>query len=150
MVNYKRGSGNYKSSYINFIIKETDQIVSNSTTLIDDSDLKFTLRASKRYYGFLTVRHISTSVADLKITFKVISGTGYAFYSPVGTNVLSENAFGVESNPAGAGANKIALYYFWLKTGTGGGVLQVSWAQQAAEVSNTKVLEGSSLEVHEA
>ncbi len=151
MATYKRGSGNYKSSYLQMIVKSADETVTSSETMQDDDELRLVLRPNKRYTGFIQLRLISPTAADFDYTFKVISGTVYASHiAGMGSAYLDEVAFGTEySVTATSGNIQLSTIAFYVRVGSGGGTLQFQWAQGTSNGGNTIVKQGSSLVVFE-
>ena len=138
----------FEQSKLRIKTKVAAEIVNNSTTLVDDPDLFIDLKANKRYAGMILGIAFSSTAADMKITFKVISGTVYAFYH---FNMENGNvaAFGTAATKQTSNANETLLIPFWVRTGSGGGTLQFQFAQAVAEVSNTQLLQGSMLIIFE-
>ncbi len=152
MATYKRGSGNYKSSYLNIHVKTADQIVNNSETIVDCTDLVHTLKANTRYSGMILLRLFSATGPDYVHTFKVISGTVYAEFISSGLLAPLGNPtnFATERNEVTDGAAEVMVIYFWLETGSsGGGTIQYQFAQDTATASNTTVKVGSTMVVYE-
>ncbi len=150
MATYKRGSGNYKSSFINVIMKTADQLVNNSETLVNDLHLKFPLKANKRYAGYIMLRLDSPTAADMDITFNDISGAvNDDFVDGIGNNAENGTAFGTERVIATDAAAEVHMIYFWITTASTAGDLQFKFAQTVATVANTFVRSGSMMVVFE-
>ncbi len=148
MVNYSRGSGNYKSSNVHVVILKADETVNNSETLIN-SALNLSLKVNKRYSGFLMLRFVSPSAADMDYTWAAITGATNAGFEVGGGTANDEIALATESTIATSGNNQIIMLSFSLKMGSTAGTLQFKFAQTTATVGNTKVFQGSTLVVFE-
>ncbi len=150
MATYKRGSGNYKSSFINVITKEADQQVTSSETMVDDNKLFFKLGNTRRYSGILFLRLDAEAAPDMDFTFKAITGTSYAEFE-IGTATTAQTpaAFGVEHTLTTSGAIQTLYITFQLRTGSAGGTLQFQFAQGTSDAATTKVKQGSMLMVIE-
>lgn len=130
------------------ILKTADQIIDTQTTLQDVTDLVSKLKPSTRYYVLVAGRMISPAAADMDLSFKAITGTGYAqFRITMGTGALVN--FGTESNSATSGSNESLFLPAWLKTGSAGGTLQLQYAQATSNAGDTKILEGTVMLVYE-
>ncbi len=148
MATYKRGSGNYKSSFMTIITKIATETINSTTTIQDDDELKKVLKANTRYTGLLLLLIDASSVPDLDITFKVISGTVYARFGYV-SGLQPATAFGVESGLQTSGADQFVSVLFAVKTGSGGGTLQFQWAQNVSDAAGTAIKEGSMMILYE-
>jgi len=150
MATYKRGSGNYKSSFINVITKKTTTTIDTDDSLNNDTDLKFALRAQTYYHGYLHLRFNSVAAADIDVTFTDITGaTADEFH--LTSNAVAQNpiAFGTELNIPTDGAVENVIIHFTVKTGSIAADLQFQWAQGTSNGGNTIVYVGSSLVVFE-
>ncbi len=153
MATYKRGSGNYKSSFLQIFIKKTGQDVNNSETLVNCTELAASLKANKVYTGMLQLRISSPTAADLDITFADISGaTGDVFVIGGGSqnSPSTTTSMGAELGVTTSAGNEVILVYFWITVGSTPGTLQLQFAQTVATVGNTTIQAGSSMMVVEA
>jgi len=126
---------------VQFAYKTADQIVNNSTVLVNATDLVLTLKPNTRYGGNICFIVNTSLVADIRMAFAAIAGSVSASWNrnnqvpaPFGTAV---------QNYAGQGDNRINFAPFTLETGAAGGVIQFQFAQNTAEVSDTTLLLGS-------
>ncbi len=151
MVNYKRGSGNYKSSYLQIVIKKASTDVTTETTVQDDSELFLSLKANRYYAGFIYFFLLSPATADIKYTFKAITGTVKAEYtkgfhtSPQGT--LN---FGTNGTNSTDGGSELKVLPFNVQMGATAGILQFQWAQNISDAGQTFCLKGSMIVCYEA
>lgn len=144
--------GNYKSRHkgTQHIIQTTDLTVNNSETLVD-TELEISLRANKQYYGMLQMFVLSTAVADHKIQFVLPSGaTGLKSIGTLSaTTPSTTNAIATVLGLSGNAVNEVYTFTFTLLTSSTVGTIKIQYAQNTAEVSNSKVLKGSYLQIWE-
>lgn len=128
------------------VVKKADETVDTSTTFQDDDELVVALSANKTYYGVLRIFFTSATDADFKYKFTIPSGAtaignGTAI-QPTGSGTMVELATG---HALGSIVNEnIVGINFRVVVGTAGN-LQLQWAQNTSQASNTTVLEGSAL-----
>lgn len=124
-----------------------DQIVSDSDVLVDAARLVIPLAANQilavKFTGFL----IATAVADIKFAFDIPAGcvgrwVGGELRSA--QNLLTA-AIAVTTS---AGTNAICIFNAIVVNGATAGDLQLQFAQNVAEVSNTTLFAGSNLVAH--
>ncbi len=151
MVNYKRGSGNYKSSYLQIVIKKSNEDVTTETTLQDDSELSLPLKANKHYGGVIYFYMLSPASADIKYSIKAITGTINALYSKGFKNTpVSTIAFGTAANNSTDGNTQFQAFPFTIHMGTSAGILQFQWCQNISDAGQTFCLKGSMIVCNEA
>jgi len=133
------------------VVKTTDETVNNSITLQDDDVLKFTPTVCKTYTVFLMGVYCATSVADMKVALSVPACAAAlrleGNWAPSG----SGNALAWTTSDQWNAGGAIRMNANWgrvVMSCTAGDV-NVQWAQQAAEVSDTKMLKGSMIVVYE-
>lgn len=129
--------------------------VNNSTTLVNDSTLKVSIGASRSYWFYGVVLYNTSAVADLKLAFTVPAGAsliwagiGYHLSTAAGVAFNYASGSGTTMSFGGVGANTCC---FILGTGTISatqGDLQLQFAQDTAEATNTVLLSGSWLKVN--
>ena len=130
------------------IVKKADQTINSQIALQDVTDLVHILKPNTRYYVLVSGRMSSPSAADIDLTFKVIAGTVYAeFNVTVGMSDLS--SFGSEVLFNTSGINQSLYVAGWLKTGAGGGTLQLQYTQNVTNVGNTTIFEGAMMAIYE-
>lgn len=130
--------------------KAADETVNNSTTLQNDDDLLFAVAANANYHARLIIRQNSSTVADFKFQFTVPAGAsidGVSFNAGVPTSSpegeyqrFDESQ--VVTVPCNGTNDLMVIDLIIVVAGTAGNV-QFQWAQNTAEVSDTKVLEHS-------
>ncbi len=152
MANYKTGPGNYRSSYLRLVVSQSDQVVNNTTTLIDHDELFMDLRINTTYAFYITLIYDSGTTPDIKMGWTVPSGTSMAWQGlgfGNGQTALFETGIEVP-NGGGAGAPMVISDGGRIITGSTAGFLQMQFAQNVANVSDTKVLQGTVLVVMES
>jgi len=132
--------------------KAATQTINNSTTLTNDTALLIPFPAVAANWGFEGwIGYISTTVADIKFAFAADAAiTGYTF-APValatsagGTSgdVITQGttALGTAIACGGSGGTAGALINGSITTSGVAGTLQLQWAQNTLEATNTQVL----------
>ncbi len=150
MATYKRGSGNYKSSYFKTAVKTADVTLTNDSTVNDDDELKVSLKANTRYSGWVQLAFKAHGTPDLKVTFKAISGSVYAFYmiGSLATAVTRTN-FGTELTINCDNSFQFIIIPFNFLTGSSLQQVVFQWAQATSDANNTIVYQGSTMFVYE-
>ena len=145
------------------VYKTADETVNSSNVYQDDDELSGVALAANTVYAIrLVVRHSGTVVADHKLQLALPAGATWlteadyrctasssAWHPSVGSAAI---AFSTEwtFSPIGASDESVMnITGYVIVAGTAGN-LDVQWAQNTAEASDTKVLEGSYLEYQEA
>ena len=139
----------------NKIVRKTaDETVNNSTTLQNDDELLFAVAANEVWEFELLALINSSAVADIKFQFTGPSGSSIYQFN-VGENAATTDFIsavepgGPVSDVRGQGLAMInAILRGIIVNGATAGNLQVQWAQNTAEVSDTKVLTNSILIGH--
>ncbi len=146
MGNYKRGSGNYKSSYLRTVVKTTDQIVNNSTVVISDTQLKMSYKANKAYHIFLNMHFLGDATADLDHRFThgsaIQAERGVIASTAQSTTLMSTER---KDNAGGLTTERNAIYIGVFESDNENGILQLQWAQNVAVASDTTMKAGSYL-----
>jgi hypothetical protein len=135
--------------------KSATQTVNNSIALVNDTALLINFPAVAASWGFEgTIFYTSTTVADIQFAFAADAAiTAYTFF-PVGlattaTGVTGDATFqvttvlGTGRAVGGASTNAGCLLNGRITTSGVAGVLQLMWAQNTLEATNTQVLAGS-------
>lgn len=140
-------------------IKESDQTVNNSATLVDDAALEFEAEANSVYYVEATLRYSTNATADLKVGWSVPASTtmewgrGHIGSGSSADGFVSAGAGGSGGHVtqadtldfAGAAENLMTQPAGFIVTAGTAGTVTLRWAQQTANASDTKVLKGSFL-----
>jgi len=132
------------------VVKKVDQTVNNSTVLVNDNELFVALSVNKTYGFLLGLRHNSGTVPDLKYTFTVpAAASGALCPAWSGSTGANELVFsGVQVVQTSGNDGWIQTLGHVIMAGTAGN-LQLQWAQNAANASDTDVLQGAYLIVWE-
>ena len=126
------------------IYKTADETVNNSTAFQDDDELAWTLAANTKWVWMLLLLFNSGATPDIKISWTV--GAGAVSYARWGATVNSENTSpGTTEIIQGAAADVTARVYGVFEKDATPGALTLRWAQNTADVSDTKVLKGASI-----
>ncbi len=133
------------------VVKKADEIVNNSTAFQNDDELVVALQANKTYCGILNCIINSSAVADFKYAFTIPSGaSGSKTNSSLSSVVAPASASIIDVDILnGIAADGMFQLYFKIIVTATAGNLQLRWAQNTAEVSDTKVIQGSSLVIWE-
>ncbi len=133
------------------VSKTADETVNNSTTLQDDDHLLFALAANITYDVVLVLLHNSVSTTpDFKIGWSVPASCVMLWAS------ISSNAWGSFGGTALAGegdtktagsvsGNGGAIFKALVRNGANAGNIQLRWAQNTADGSDSKFLKHSHL-----
>ena len=135
---------------VKVVHKSADQIVNNSTTLVNDTHLFFAVGANEVWWFSIFLRTKSGTTPDFK----------WAFTAPDGATITSGACCGVGGSPvnelsgltgfnfSGTGANAVKDWWnIAIIAGTAGNI-QFQWAQNTANASDTKVLANSCIIAH--
>ncbi len=150
MATYKRGSGNYKSSFLTIHNVVSNELVNNTETLANSIYLKQSLKINKFYTGIVLFRVLSPAAADLDITFEDITGATGDSFSIGGTIINSPSNFGSQLTVSTDASTQTFMIRFWIKTGSTAADLQLQFAQNTATVGDTKILAGTMMMVFES
>ncbi len=138
--------------------KNADQSVNNTTTLTNDNTLFVALPATGTFSFELVVLYISSAAADFKVGFTWpagAAGTWFPLGAATGSTGIGDASFNVGNTSGGsmnfggggAGNDLGMLIHGELTMGGTAGNLQFQFAQANLEVSNTTVLDRSSMRV---
>ena len=127
------------------VTKAVDETVNNSETLQDDDEIVLAVQASKTYFGFFTAIFNSSAVADIKMAFVVPSGaTCIRQSSGLGAQVRTfTNNFENATSFSTSATNESFMLILKIVVDTTAGNIQLQFAQNTAEVSDTKMLKGT-------
>lgn len=134
----------------NYIVKASDETVNNSTTIQNDDDFVWALEANKVYELYMHVTFDSNLNSDFKYAFTVPTGGAIRIIGErqyhEGTsydwvNTVTEGGEKTVGTPATTEGTLI--FKGTIINGANAGNLQFQWAQDSAEVFNTKVYANS-------
>lgn len=133
--------------------KSSDQTVTSSTTLVNDSQLKFAVAANETYiFQAWLYTYAADGTPDIKVTFTGPSGStvlwssSQVIFNAGGSTTLTVVAAGGTTADLFVDSNlrAIQLYGTILNSSTAGDV-QLQWAQNTSSANGTSVKAGSSI-----
>ena len=137
------------------IVRKTaeTQVVSNSTTLVNDDALLVGVAANEIVYFLCLTHQLGNSTADFKLTFTVPSGATISWSLPNAHITVADaiqppnfvNASGTTISVGSTTTGRGQLAVGMVHNGATLGNLQLQWAQVTATVVDTKVLTDSFL-----
>lgn len=131
---------------IETVRKTTDEVVNNSSVLQNDDELLFLLPENSVWAVALVFIYDTNGTPAIKVAFDCPAGSDFVVSR---TDIVAVHAScGEEIATGGAGtgdANIIEVQYYGVITTTNSGTLQLQWAQNTANVSDTTVHSGSYL-----
>jgi len=128
------------------VVKKIDQTINNSNTIIDDDEVFLPMLANKVYGYRAHLQFISGVTPDLKVTWTVPAGatgtrnSGALARAPADTQNIT-----TISTDATSGNEQNSDYCGVVRMGGTAGNLQLRWAQNVADASDSKMLAGSYL-----
>lgn len=135
-----------------YAYKSSDETVNNTATLQSDDFLLLDVAASTRYEFELYITYTSNTTPDLKLGWTLPTGASnsyvYQFFDGA-TWVASSGATVPTAGVAigGFGAALPARFQGVITISTTAGTMQIVWAQNTANASNTTIHAGSYLRV---
>jgi hypothetical protein len=143
---------------LSVVRRTTSQTVNNSTTLVDDTQLKLELAASETVYFEAVVRYSGDDTADIKIAFVGPTGATIRWdnYNSIFINtsdvVTVSTGEVIEGNSrsfgcAAASGLRTLNIKGYVQTSTTAGALQMQFAQAAAVAADTTIQFNSVLKV---
>ena len=143
------------------VVKAADQSVTSSTTLVDDDDLAFPIKASEVWAAEFNLFYNGAIGGDLKVAFTVpagatgnwsITGPAVAQSSGVLENTMQNGAkldtFGtaIAVGASGTGqATELAVIKVLVVNSTTAGAVTLQWAQNASDGDPTTIKKNSYL-----
>jgi|SRR6185436_3019827 len=128
--------------------KTSTQTVNNSTTLVNDTELFVAAEASVTYLAEIKIYYNSGTTPDIKFALTVPAGTtgtwgGVGYDTASALLTFGPLSIAVALPFGGLAADKEARLNAVIVTSTTAGTIQVQWAQNTLNASNTNVLAGS-------
>lgn len=128
------------------VIKYSDETVNNSAVLQADNALTFSVGAVQFWAIDLVIFYDSGTTPDIKFGWTVPSGTTMMWsFTDVDGNVVKTQAEEYSRSGLGAGTKALCHIKAVVITGITSGSVTLTWAQNTADASDTKVLRGSYL-----
>ena len=153
---YKQGANDpeWTGVFPTIVLKSSDETVNNSNALQNDDDLLFAIGANEDWIFQFSIFCISGTTPDTKFAITVpaagtflIWGIGQARVTDAAliTYAIAQTVSGTALVIGGIAANLQVVITGAVSNGANAGNVQLQWAQQVANASDTKVLAGSSL-----
>jgi hypothetical protein len=135
--------------------KSSDQSVTSSTVLVDDSALQLTVAANEVWRVDISLLYEADGAADLKLTFSFPTN-GVCYYTAAHNDAAGTNSIDLVRLTAsdattmplagfGAGAPRYQPISVYFINSTNAGTLIFRWTQNASSATATKVLTHSTL-----
>jgi hypothetical protein len=124
-----------------YVRKASDETVSNSTTVQSDDEILFPVGVNETWIFTIFLLYSTSGVADFKHQFSVPSGTAGRHETIGGEAAIASPL------TTGGGASSRSITGV-IRSGSTAGNITLQWAQNTAEVSDTKVLADSVLTAH--
>lgn len=140
------------------IVKPSNEIVNNSAVLQDDDALVVSLAANSKYEVLISLFFSSPANADFKMNiltsqaisciFSISHFTAADAAEALVRNCVGSTAWtgGGAVTSGGSGAGTVCVCYRGLVNTVNACTLKVQWAQGTAQVADTTLLAGSSIE----
>lgn len=130
--------------------KVADETVNNSSVLQNDDELFVPMSANAVYDFFVIIHHNSGGTPDIKFGWTVPSGTtmvwgGYIVNTAGAFTVVANLSQSSTASIGGTGSDSFQMFQGTIVTSSTAGTLQLQWAQDTANASNTIVRAGSYL-----
>lgn len=139
---------------VNLVRKTSDQAVSNSTTLVNATDLSVILAANATYLLKLRASYSASTTGDIKFSWAAPSGAVVQRYvlgpasgttDTTTTTVQMRRRSSTASPAGGDGTGNFSTYQEDISVQTTvGGALQLQFAQNTADPSNSTTLRADS------
>lgn len=127
-------------------VKTANQIVNNSTAFVNDTQLVVPIPTLSTTYAFdLTIAYLASTTSDIKFQFTVPAGAAFSFGgygAATGIAAITGDAnfaWGTTAAFGGSGFDMITTLHGTLVSAGTAGNLQLQWAQNALDASNTTV-----------
>ena len=138
---------------IKTVRKSADQSVTSSTTLVNDTHLKFAVAANETYiFQLWLFVYAADGTPDIKVTCTGPSGStvlwssSQVIFNAAGSTTLtSVNTSGVSADLFVDANNRAIQLYGTIANGATAGDLQFQWAQNTSSANSTTVKAGSSI-----
>jgi len=141
-VDNNSGSGNTFAR----VVKKLDEIVNNSSTLQNDDELLVALDANKLYGFLLTCIYTSAGIADFKWGWSVPAGVTMEWQVVSLVNSAALNQTQTKAlNGLGVTIETMETFSGVIRVGATAGNVNLQWAQNTANASDTTMERGSFL-----
>jgi hypothetical protein len=131
-------------------VKSANQVISSTTTFINDADMRFAVAANSVYEFHVFLRYSSPAGADWKSSFTVPAGA-VAHFQRVGNDGGGTfvgpfdftDASSVTSQGQGAGTSMLANFFGFVDTASTAGNLIFQWSANTSNAGNTTLYQNS-------
>lgn len=138
---------------IKTVRKSADQSVTSSTTLVNDTHLKFAVAANETYiFQLWLYTYAADGTPDIKLTCAgpagstvLWSSSQVIFNAAAATTLTSVNTSGVSADLFVDANNRAIQLYGTIANGGTAGDLQFQWAQNTSSANSTTIKAGSSI-----
>jgi hypothetical protein len=138
---------------IKTVRKSADQSVTSSTTLVNDTHLKFAVAANETYiFQLWLFTYAADGTPDIKVTCAgpagstvLWSSSQVIFNAAAATTLTSVNTSGVSADLFIDANNRAIQLYGTIANGGTAGDLQFQWAQNTSSANSTTTKAGSSI-----
>lgn len=120
-------------------VKASNQVVNNSTVLVNDSDLFFPIDANETRAFRFVIHAVSTAQANLKFAVSAPSGATCAVAVQSVSAGSGNTGCGIAVSATGTGSDAIYEVTGSVVNGATAGTLQLQWAQNTGRAFNTTV-----------
>lgn len=133
-------------------VKSANQIITATTTFINDADMRFAVAANSVYEFHVFLRYASPTGADWKSSFTVPAGAS-AHIQRLGNDGSGvfvgpfdfTDASTIVSQGQGAGTSMLANFFGYLVTAGTAGTLIFQWSANTSNAGNTTLFQYSYL-----
>lgn len=136
--------------------KTSDQSVTSSTTLVDDTALQLTVGINEVWLLHFILRYEASVTGDIKVSASFPSGEVNVFpsggilaangtFTDQGWVMTTSDASAINWTGGGAGSPRTSLLDGTYIVGGTGGTLKLRWAQNSSDATPTKMLTHSTL-----
>lgn len=134
---------------LQFKVKQVTEVVNNSSVLQDDDELYLPVLPNRIYRLDLVLFVVSNTNQDFKAKLVMPAGSSGSSMHICQTSAISTVALGSTINQSTTGSDEILRWTGILITGATAGNVQLQWCQNLAAANDTKVYQGSSIELCE-
>lgn len=124
------------------VYKSADETINNSSTLQNDDDLVFALGANEKWSFKVTLFFTSGATPDIKFKFTVPSGAEMKYMAVIGSFAVACTESTTVINSGGS-SMRVEILEGIVTTSSTAGNIQLQWAQNTQDLSDTVVKAGS-------
>ena len=133
------------------VVKSQDETIDTDTVMSNDSELKFVAKANRNYTVYFLLAYNSGTTPDIKTAVAIPSGTARRVDDDWASKIPIASADWTTPLLTTGGAEDIFYQPIGLiKIGVTGGGVNLQWAQNTSDASDTTMLKGSLMVVYES